>query len=381
MRLLFTTFPAIGHLHALAPLALAAKRAGHEVCVATAPDLVPWSITCGLPSRPVGPLVRTLLAEVPADRPGRLLTDIWPRAVVRDLTRLVTEWRPDVVVHEEGEYAAVLVAARLGLPCVTQSWATPAASPFERAEALTRLAPLWAREGSSDETAEDQSREQARTARTTGQLYLDACPPPYQLGGLRGLDRVEAVRAVPFDGPAQQSPSWLSRLARPAVYVTLGADPAYSTIARLQLLADGVSAVAASVVLTTGPHAVAELGDLPDNVVARPYLPQSQVLPHVDAVVSQGGAGGLIGALLQALPHLVVPGRSQSQQDVASVTAGIGTGLRLREEQLDPGEVGAAVRELLSDVRFELAASKVRAQIELQPGPDQALELVTSLAG
>lgn len=376
MRLLFTTFPAVGHLHAVAPLALAAKRAGHEVCLATAPDLVPWAITCGLPARPVGPLVRTLLSQadlVGGPRPSRLLTDVWPTAVLSDLTRLVTEWGPDVIVHEEGEYAAVLVAAVLGRPCVTQSWATPAASPFERAEAMTRLAPLWARSGAAE-----------LTPRTTGELYLDACPPPYQLGGLRGLDRVEPVRAVPFDGPPQRAPGWLSRLERPAAYVTLGADPAYSTTELLRLLAEAVGTEVASVVLTTGPHAVAELserGPLPDNVVARPYLPQSQVLPHVDVVVSHGGAGGLIGALLAARPHLVVPGRSQSQQDVASVTAGIGTGLRLREEQLAPEQIAAAVRHLLTDVAFELAASKVRAQLEQLPSPDEVLDHVTALAG
>jgi UDP:flavonoid glycosyltransferase YjiC (YdhE family) len=372
VRILFTAFPAVGHLYPLVPLALAAKAEGQEICLATAPDLVPWSITCGLPSRPVGPLLRTMLAQVEPNRPSRLLTDVWPAAVLADLTRLVEEWRPDLIVHEEGEYAAVLVAARSGVPCVTHSWATPAASPFERAEALTRLAPLW---------EEFAGPAESGTPRITGELYLDACPPPFQLGGLRGIDRVVTVRAVPFDGPPQSPPRWLTRMERPAAYVTLGADPAYSTADLLGRLARAVATVVSTVVLTTGPHEVGEVGELPANVVALPYLPQSQALTHVDVVVSQGGAGGTLGALLHALPHLVVPGRSQSQQDVASVTAGIGTGLRLRAEQLTPDEIVAAVRELLSDVRFELAASKVRSQLELLPGPAEVLGLVTALAG
>jgi UDP:flavonoid glycosyltransferase YjiC (YdhE family) len=371
VRVLFTAFPAIGHLHPVLPLALAAKRAGHEVCVATAPDLVPWSITCGVPARPVGPLVRTLLAQVQAGRPDRLLTDIWPQAATPDLTRLVEEWRPDVVVHEEGEYAAVLVAARLGIPCVTQSWSTPAKSPFERAEAVARLTPLWEREAGAA----------AGPVRITGDLYLDACPPPFQLGGLRGIERVVTVRAVPFDGPQQPTPSWVTRLERPAAYITLGADPAYSQPELLRQLATGCSPLLASVILTTGPHDPATVGPLPDNVRAMTYLPQSLALPHVSLVVSQGGAGGTLGALLHALPHLVVPGHSQSQQDVASVTAGIGTGLRLRSEQLGPDEIATAVGELLSDLRFELAASKVRSQIEQLPGPEAALDLALSLVG
>ncbi len=289
-----------------------------------------------------------------------------------DLLRLGQEWRPDLIVHEEGEYAAVLVATRLGIPCVTHSSATPARSPFERAEAIARLGPLWA-ELLGDAAPAEPS--------TVGDLYLDACPPPFQLGGLRGIGRVSTVRGVPFDGPPGATPGWLTRLEHPAAYVTLGADPAFSTPERLSLLARAVSGAAGSVVLTTGPHEAAALGALPGNVTALPYLPQSQVLPHVEVVVSQGGAGGMLGALMQALPHLVVPGHSQSQQDVASVTAGIGTGLRLREEQQDERSIQDALGELLSDLRFELAASKVRAQIEQLPGPDEAVELATSLPG
>jgi UDP:flavonoid glycosyltransferase YjiC (YdhE family) len=370
VRILVTAFPAVGHFHAVAPFALAAKAAGHEVCVATAPDLVPWSITCGLPTRPIGPLVRSLTGAADPTHPERLLTDTWPRAVVADLVRLCEDWRPAVVVHEEGEYAAVLASARLGIPCVTHSFATPARSPFERAEAVSRLTPLWAEHGGAA----------ADAPRTTGDLYLDACPPPFQLGGLRGVAPVSTIRAVPFDGPGGRRPVWLSGLERPAAYITLGADPTYSSPELLRLLTLAVAPVLKSVVVTTGPNDATALGELPDNVRAAPYIPQSQVLPHMDLVVSQGGSGGMLGALMHALPHLVVPGRSQSQQDVASVTAGIGTGLRLRSDEHDAHSIQEAVGELLSDLRFELAASKVRAQIERLPGPEAAVERAVAIA-
>jgi UDP:flavonoid glycosyltransferase YjiC (YdhE family) len=370
VRVLVTSFPAIGHFHAVAPFALAVRRAGHEVCLVTAPDLVPWSITCGLPTRPIGPMVRALVTTLGSAPTDRMLTDVWPSAVIADLIRLCEEWQPDLVVHEEGEYAAVLAAARLGVPCVTHSWATPGRSPFERAAAVARLRPLWEQHAGPGSTLEPA---------TTGRLYLDACPPPFQLGGLRGIESVATVRGVVFDGPGQGRPSWLARVERPAAYVTLGADPTYSSAELLTLLATSVAAEVATVVVTTGPHDVASLGPLPGNVVAVPYVPQSQVLPEVALVVSQGGAGGMLGALMQARPHLVVPGRSQSQQDVASVTAGIGTGLRLGSDQHEPEAIRAAVRELLSDVRFELAASKVRAQIEQLPGPDEAVDLALAV--
>jgi UDP:flavonoid glycosyltransferase YjiC (YdhE family) len=371
VRVLVTAFPAIGHFHAVAPFARAARAAGHEVCVATAPDLVPWSITCGLPSRPIGPLVRTLTSSADPAHPDRLRTDIWPAAVMADLLRLCEEWQPGLVVHEEGEFAAVLACTRLGIPCVTHSWATPARSPFERAEAVDRLTPLWRAHFGADSDVEP---------RTTGQLYLDACPPPYQLGGLRGVAPITTVRGVPFDGPGGRTPVWLTGLERPAAYITLGADPTYSSAELLRLLMLAVAEVAQSVVVTTGPNDTDALGDLPDNVRAATYLPQSKVMPNVDLVVSQGGSGGLLGSLMYARPHLVVPGRNQSQQDVASVTAGIGTGLRLAADQHDTQSIQEAANELLSDVRFELAASKIRAQIERLPGPEEAVEAAVAVA-
>lgn len=370
MRVLVTAFPAIGHFHAVAPFALAARSAGHDVCVATAPDLVPWAITCGLPARPIGPLVRSLTSASDPSHPERLRTDAWPTAVIGDLERLIADWRPDLVVHEEGEYAAVLACTRLDIPCVTHSWATPARSPFERAEAVDRLTPLW-RQYLGDEVV----------PQTTGALYLDACPPPFQLGGLRGIEPVATVRGEAYDGPGTgRAPLWLVEMARPAAYISLGADPAYSSPELLRLLTRAVAPLVGSVVVTTGPNDVEDVGELPPNVRAATYLPQSKVLPYVDVVVSHGGAGGLLGSLMHARPLLVVPGRNQSQQDVASVTAGIGTGLRLAADQRDEASIQDAVTELLGDVRFEIAASKIRSQIERLPGPDEAVELALAVA-
>ena len=44
------------------------------------------------------------------------------------------------------------------------------------------------------------------------------------------------------------------------------------------------------------------------------YLPQSLVLPHVDAALSHGGAGITLGALVHGPPQLLLPGRARIQQ-------------------------------------------------------------------
>jgi len=54
LRILVTSYPVFGHFHPLAPLALAARAVGHDVRVATGPDLTGWVERCGLHAHPVG---------------------------------------------------------------------------------------------------------------------------------------------------------------------------------------------------------------------------------------------------------------------------------------------------------------------------------------
>ena len=54
-RVLFTSCPAYGHVLPMLPLIRAAERAGHDVRVATGPDLVPPLTTRGLDVHAVGP--------------------------------------------------------------------------------------------------------------------------------------------------------------------------------------------------------------------------------------------------------------------------------------------------------------------------------------
>gem|GEM_PF-2570400 len=130
MRLLFTSFPAYGHLHPLAPLALAARDAGHDVRLAIGPDLVRWAKSCGIDAYPVGLGFDDVHQLARSRYPGddwdmHMFTDIWVRAALPDLLASSATWQPELVVHEELECAGVLLATILGIPCVTHSWHAP----------------------------------------------------------------------------------------------------------------------------------------------------------------------------------------------------------------------------------------------------------------
>ncbi len=208
-------------------------------------------------------------------------------------------------------------------------------------------------------------------------LYLDACPPLLQLEDLTHVGaRIVQVHPSGFDGPPEPAPDWLAALPHPAVYVTLGTEPTFSRPELLQQLVDAAAVVAPGVVVTTGPN--------PSHAVAAPhagvhverYLPQSLVIPAVDAVITHGGAGTTVGALLHGRPQLVVPGRAPSQQASAARVAAAGVGLRRDWHDVTPALLREAVQEVQTRADLRHAAQDVQVALTALPRPDAVVALL-----
>lgn len=374
MRILFTTHGAYGHFHPIAPLASAAQARGHDVVIATAPQLVEWVAACGFRVVPAGVRTDDIERGVQALRIADPLLGAFHRfstvavpPVLADLLRLAEGWRPDVVVHEEGEYAAPLFSAVSGVPCITQSWPAPARPEQERQLYRDLLQPIWAANGLSCE------------ARTSGAVYLDACPPPYQSGAIASIPGVVTVRPVAFDGPTSTVPPWLANLPRPAAYVTLGTVPIFSRPEVLRAAVEAVEALVAAVVVTTGPNPPDVVAGMSPHVHGAAYLAQSDVLPRVDLVVSHGGAGTTLGAITHGLPHLVLPGFAPSQQRNASRTQQLGFGLCVDQDE-PATQLQEAAQRLLTDGAYRTAAATAAASLDRLPSPQDCVTLLEDAA-
>jgi UDP:flavonoid glycosyltransferase YjiC (YdhE family) len=295
-----------------------------------------------------------------------MFAEVAPAPMLADLRVLAGRRTPDVVVHEEGEYAGPLLAALLGRPSVTHSWPAPALPGDARRRAEEGVAPLW--------------REHVgRPARVTGDLYLDACPPPLQSADVGPVPAVTAVRAEPFDGPPSPLPAALHRPARPTAYVTFGTVVEFARPDRLAAVVRAVAAEVAAVVATSGPNDPARIGPSSATVHVSRYLPQGPVLRRSDVVVSHGGAGTAAGALAAGLPQLVLPQGAPSQQRIADRLGAIGAGLGLPAEEQDADRVRRCVRQLLADGSFAAEARRVARQLQDLPGPEQAARAVVGL--
>ena len=93
----------------------------------------------------------------------------------------------------------------------------------------------------------------------------------------------------------------------PVFYATLGTvfntwTPFFRTIAEAFAGTDHL------VVLTTGSQeGLAKLGDVPDNVIARAFVPQVDVLEHADVCFTHGGFGTATDAVTLGVPPVLTP--------------------------------------------------------------------------
>ena len=100
------------------------------------------------------------------------------------------------------------------------------------------------------------------------------------------------------------------------------------------------------VATTGGPDPAPLRRGLPANVRLERFIPHDVLLPHVDAMVTNGGYGGVQQALAHGVP-LVVAGDSEDKPEVAARVQWSGAGINLHTGRPSPAMVARAVRRVL----------------------------------
>jgi MGT family glycosyltransferase len=419
-RILFASLAATGHVSPLLSLAREAAARGHAVFVYTgdeyrtrvealgatflpfvdAPDGNFDDLASEFPDRPKGG-IRQLRYDIRkafvAKVPGQ----------VADLERYIDRVRPDVIVAETGmSMSTAVVGARRGIPwamcgVLPLIYASPETAPFglglqPRNTPLGRL-----RNRALHELTE---RLVYGPGKRDLDAYRDGLGLPAVEGGLMraGLSPwlnlqptvpsfeypISTLPAhVHFVGPllppappGAALPSWWDDLRddRPVVLVTQGTvatDPRELLLPALEALAgDDVLVVG-----TTGGPDVAELGPLPANARVERFVPFQELMPHVDAYVTNGGYGGLHFALSHGVP-LVCAGGSEDKPEIVARVNWSGVGVGLRTQSPKPEKLRGAVRRVLGDPRYGLRVREIAAELAAAPGAPGALDLVERLA-
>ncbi|MEG9551232.1 macrolide-inactivating glycosyltransferase [Streptomyces sp. WY228] len=130
------------------------------------------------------------------------------------------------------------------------------------------------------------------------------------------------------------------------------------------------------VVLQIGAHVdPAELGDVPDRVEVRSWVPQLAVLKQADAFITHAGAGGSQEGLVTGTPMVAVP-QAVDQFGNADMLQSLGVARHLPMEEADAASLRAAVLALVDDPEVGARCERLSEQTAREGGTPRAADLI-----
>jgi UDP:flavonoid glycosyltransferase YjiC (YdhE family) len=377
MRVLFSSTSGYGHVFPMLPLARAFVAAGHDVLWATGEAACRLLDGTGVETAPAGlsgaalqearqGVLAAAEGQAPQDRAAfvfpLMFGDAYTPPMVADLLPLATTWRPDLLIHENGELASPVVGSVLGVPSATHSFGG-AIPPGTLTDAGERIESVWA----------DHGQSLPPYAGCFTSVYLDTCPESMHSVPVDHISDRQPLRPVSDTGPAPETvPDFLAVDEPPLVYLTLGTVRNLSPV--LAPAVEALSALPVRLLVTVGPDGDPEVvGSQPANVRVERWVHQPQVLEHSAVVVSHAGSGTFFGALALGLPQLCLP-QAADQFRNAAAGARSGAALTFLPPDAAPDAIAGAVTRLLGEERFRRNAGAVAVEIRKMPAPDAVVD-------
>jgi UDP:flavonoid glycosyltransferase YjiC (YdhE family) len=295
-----------------------------------------------------------------------------PREIAADMLPLCETWHPDVIVCEEMDFGAMIVAERSAIPYA--SVLVIASGALIRREIVV---------DSLDEVrAEHGLPPDPELTMLSRHLVLSPFPPSFRDPAFPLPTTAHTIRPlVPEAPPDAEVPVWLANLPdAPTVYFTLGTVFNVESGDLFQRVLQGLRDLSINLIMTVGRDIdPLELGAQPDNVHVERFISQALLLPHCDLVVSHGGSGSVMGALTFGLPMVLIPmGADQPLNGDRCVALGVAK--VLDPITVTPEEVRDTVATVLAELSYRQAAQRVKAEIDSPPDAAHALKLIEQLA-
>ncbi|GLU50040.1 activator-dependent family glycosyltransferase [Nocardiopsis ansamitocini] len=403
------------HFLGMVPVAWALRAAGHEVRVASQPELEGVVTGAGLPFVPVGrnhsfPRMvkraaggRTAVFDMGEDRDEVLTWDYmrdgyrqmvtwWWRMVnepmLGDLVAFCRQWRPDLVIWEPTTFAGAIAARACGAAHVRFLWSL---------DLFSRMRGLYLRR--MGEQPPDQQEDPLAAWLTAlaarygldydeelvhGQATIDQVPPSLRIDPLSDA-RYLPMRYVPYNGRAVV-PHWLRTPPhRPRICLTLGTSASERfggyTVSVTDIL-NGLADLDAEIIATIPTAHHHTLGPIPPNTRLVDYAPLHALTPTCHAMVDQGGPGTVFTSLTHGVPQVIAPrDRLFDAPLLAREVERAGAGFALDSADATGETVGERVRRLLGEPGFARSADRLRREMQDMPAPADLVPLLHDLTG
>ncbi len=307
------------------------------------------------------------------------------------LVEIIDELQPDVIVEDN-------VVSFPALPASGRPWVRiMSCNPAEVKD--PQLPPTFSGYPSDDQTSWPAYWDEYRRAHAELHAGFDefcrerGAPPLPELEFMHSSpflnlaiypDEVDYRRASPLDGTwhnleasvrGTDAPWEPTEGDGPLVYLSLGSLASGD----VELMRGLIASLADSpyrVIVSMGPQH--EELELAQNMVGEEFLPQTSILPHVDAVITHGGNNTVTEALYFGKPMVLLP-VFWDQYDNAQRMQETGFGIRLDTYGHDPAELPAAVERLLGDQPLRERLGALSGRLQAAPGTERAADLIEGL--
>ncbi|MFE6475478.1 activator-dependent family glycosyltransferase [Streptomyces rochei] len=421
MRVLFVTWPWQTHFQPTVPLAWALQAAGHEVRVASGPELTDVITKSGLTAVPVGSdvpvlqkltetfteehqeIVDTLEKLGPrddllfefADNREEMLT--WDRmrwltrylaeilkgmndSMVEDLVEYSRWWKPDLVVWDWLSYAGSIAATAVGAPHARIHAEIDVDARFRRN--FVRLREEQPAESSEDAMADwlgdwvEKYGKSFSEDMVTGQFTID-----HMLGSFHLETNVPhvGIRYVPYNG-ASVVPDWIRQdpakrrvLATFGVSQEKGSDYQAFSIEQLQEMLDSLADLDIELVVTLPVQLQKELKRVPENTRLVEFVPLHTIIPSCSAVIHHGGVPAFLDSIAHEVPQLFVGRVVPDVEERGERMVEAGAGLSIPPAELSGPQIRESLVRLLDEPEFREGAARLREERLTQPTPAEAV--------
>ena len=141
----------------------------------------------------------------------------------------------------------------------------------------------------------------------------------------------------------------------------------------------------AQVILSIGRQmALRDIGDVPDNFIVRPHVPQLKLLQHVDLFVTHGGMNSVNEGLNYGVPLVVVPQQLEQALNGRQV-ARQGAGVVLADTppygRVDAGALRKTVDRVLAEPEYKRNAERLSRSFREAGGYERAADLIATAMG
>jgi len=160
------------------------------------------------------------------------------------------------------------------------------------------------------------------------------------------------------------------------VYVSLGSLGSADVGLMKQLIAELAEAPHRFIVSKGPQHMEFELAE---NMTGEEFLPQTNILPHVEAVITHGGNNTTTESFFFGKPMIVLP-LFWDQYDNAQRVDELGFGVRLQTYEHDGEEIRGALERILGDEGMHARMATIAKRLQSVPGTAKAADLIERVA-